>query len=183
MVGLRKNSFLRNALSNTGLPRWLSGKESTCHCRRCKRHGFDPWIGKIPWRRKWQPTPVFLPGESQGQRNLEWYSPCGWKESDMTEHTCSSYIHDIKGTVPYTLYIQIFLYIAIGAAFWVLLRDFEKHVSTSHFVTSKCCHASQKSFTIWNHLACSLIQLHIVCFSEFPWLYHVDFYGKLELKS
>ena len=44
-----------------GLPRWLSGKESTCQCRR---PGFDPWVGKIPWRRKWQPTPVFLPGES-----------------------------------------------------------------------------------------------------------------------
>ena len=46
---------------------WLSGKESACQCRR---HGFNPWIGKIPWRRKWQPTPVFLPGESRGQRSL-----------------------------------------------------------------------------------------------------------------
>ena len=36
----------------------------------CKRHRFDPWVGKIPWRRAWQPTPVFLPGESHGQRNL-----------------------------------------------------------------------------------------------------------------
>ena len=41
--------------------RWLSGKESACQCRR---HRFNPWVGKIPWRRKWQPTPVFLPGES-----------------------------------------------------------------------------------------------------------------------
>ena len=37
-----------------------SGKEPTCHCRRQKKHGFDPWIGKIPWRRAWQPTPVFF---------------------------------------------------------------------------------------------------------------------------
>ena len=37
-----------------------AGKESTCQCRRCKRHGFDPWVRKIPWRRKWQPVPVFL---------------------------------------------------------------------------------------------------------------------------
>jgi len=44
------------------------GKESTCKGRRCKRCGFDPWVGKIPWRRKWHPTPVFLPGESHGQR-------------------------------------------------------------------------------------------------------------------
>ena len=47
-----------------------SGKESACQCRRCKRHGFDLWVWKIPWRRAWQPTPVFLPGESHGQRNL-----------------------------------------------------------------------------------------------------------------
>jgi len=45
-----------------GLPRWLRSKESTCQCRRC---WFNCWIGKIPWRRKWQPTPVFLPGKSQ----------------------------------------------------------------------------------------------------------------------
>ena len=59
-----------------GLPWWLSGKESACQCRR---HGFDPWVRKIPWRRKWQPTPVFLPGESHGQRGLEGYSPWGCK--------------------------------------------------------------------------------------------------------
>ena len=50
-----------------------------------KRLGFHPWVGKIPWRRKWQPTPVFLPGESQGQRSLVSYSPWGGKELDMTE--------------------------------------------------------------------------------------------------
>ena len=46
---------------------WCSGKESSCRCRRCRRPGFDPWVGKIPWSRKWQPTPVFLPGKSHGQ--------------------------------------------------------------------------------------------------------------------
>ena len=66
--------------------RWLSGKESACQCRSRKRCGFDPWVGKIPWRRKWQPTPVFLPGESQEQRNLVGYSPWACKESDTTEH-------------------------------------------------------------------------------------------------
>ena len=59
-----------------------SGKESACQCRRRR---FDPWVGKIPWRRKWQPTPVFLPGESLAQRSLAGYSPWGRKESDMTE--------------------------------------------------------------------------------------------------
>ena len=50
-------------------------KEPVCQCRRHKRLGFDPWVGKILWSRKWQPTPVFLPGESQGQRSLVGYSP------------------------------------------------------------------------------------------------------------
>ena len=60
-----------------GLPRWLSGKESTCRCRSCR---FDPWVRKIPWRRKQQPTPVFLPGEFHGQRSLVSYSPWGHKK-------------------------------------------------------------------------------------------------------
>ena len=46
---------------------------------------FDPWVGKIPWRREWQPTPVFLPGEFHGQKSLMGYSPWGCKESDTTE--------------------------------------------------------------------------------------------------
>ena len=51
-----------------------SGREPACQCRRCKGRGFDPRVGKIPWRRARQHTPVFLPGESHGQRNLEGYS-------------------------------------------------------------------------------------------------------------
>ena len=51
-------------------PSGASGKESACQCRRCKRCRFEPWVRKIPWRRKWQPAPVFLPGESHGQRSL-----------------------------------------------------------------------------------------------------------------
>ena len=63
-----------------------SGKEHAGQCWRWKRCGFDSWIGKIPWRSAWQPTPVFLPGESHGQRTLAGYSP--WRtESDMTEVT------------------------------------------------------------------------------------------------
>ena len=72
----------RYCLRSFGLPWWLSGKESTCQCRR---HKFDPWVGKVPWRRKWQPTPVFLPGKSHGRRSLVGYSPWGRKESDTTK--------------------------------------------------------------------------------------------------
>ena len=53
-----------------GFPGGASGKEPTCQCKRLKGLGFNPWVGKIPWRREWQPTPVFLPGESHGQRRL-----------------------------------------------------------------------------------------------------------------
>ena len=62
-----------------GLPRWFSGKEATCQCRRCKRHGFDSWIGKIPWRRKWQPSPVFLCGKFCAEWSLVGYSPWSHK--------------------------------------------------------------------------------------------------------
>ena len=57
-------------------PRWLSGKESAC---QCSRRGFDPWVGKSPCRRKWLPTPVFLPGKSHRQRSLVGYSLWGYK--------------------------------------------------------------------------------------------------------
>ena len=56
------------------LPRWRGGKESAC---QSWRRGFDPWVGKIPWRRAWQPTPVFLPGEFHGQRRIAGYSLWG----------------------------------------------------------------------------------------------------------
>ena len=60
-----------------GFPGGISGKEPACQCRRHKRHGFDPSVGKIPWRRKWQPTPVFLPEESHGERSLVGYRAVG----------------------------------------------------------------------------------------------------------
>ena len=64
-----------------GLPRWHRGKESTCQCKRC---GFNPWVKKIPWRRKLQPTPVFLPWKSHGQRSLVGYSPWDGTEAHRT---------------------------------------------------------------------------------------------------
>ena len=69
------------------LPEEICGandKESDCQCRKHKRWGFRHWIGKIPWRRSWQPTPVLLPGKLNGQRRLAGYSPWSQKESDMT---------------------------------------------------------------------------------------------------
>ena len=67
------------------LPGGSAGKEPTCQHMRRKRCEFNPQVGKSSWRRKWQPTPVFLPGEFHGQRSLGSYSPWGHKESDTIE--------------------------------------------------------------------------------------------------
>ena len=65
-----------------GLPWWLRWYRM---CLQSGRPGFDPWVRKIPWRRKWQPPPVFLPGKSHGQKSLSGYNPWGHKESGTTE--------------------------------------------------------------------------------------------------
>ena len=67
--------------SHSILPGGLDGRV----CLQCRRLGFNPWVRKIPWKRKWQPTTVSLPGKSQGWRSLSGCSPWGPKESDMTE--------------------------------------------------------------------------------------------------
>ena len=83
-----------------GLPRWLSGKGSACQCRRyrgCRRCEFDAWIGKIPWRRKWQPISVFFPGISHGQRSLVNLQSMGSQrvrhDSDWAHMHTHIYIH------------------------------------------------------------------------------------------
>ena len=70
-----------------GFPDGASGKEPAYQCRRHKRCQFYPWVRKIPWRIMWEPTLVFLPGRSHGQRSLMGYSPWGHNESDRTEAT------------------------------------------------------------------------------------------------
>ena len=116
---LGSDEFISNGLKNEGweplegFPSWLQGvesnsvrgnwfpwcpigEESTCRWRRC---GFDPWVQKIPWRRKWQPNPVFSPGESHGQRSLAGCSPWGHKRvgHDLdTEHQLQGKEQKIK---------------------------------------------------------------------------------------
>ena len=75
------------------LPRWCSAKDSSGKFRRCKRHGFAPWVRKTLRHRKRQPTPVFLPGKLHGQRSLVCYRPWGHKESDLTWLSPHTYIH------------------------------------------------------------------------------------------
>ena len=74
------------------LPKWRLGR--TClPMHKTKRCGFHPWMGETPWRKAWQPTPVFLPGKSHGRRTLVGYGTQGHKESDMTEVTQHSTVH------------------------------------------------------------------------------------------
>ena len=75
LEGLYLGMELLSHMHILGFPDGTNGKELTCQCRRYQKHRFDPWVKKIPWRRAWQPTPGFLPGESHGQRNLAGYSP------------------------------------------------------------------------------------------------------------
>ena len=82
---ISKNDALLMSLHD--FPGGTSGREPACQCGRRKRCRFDHWVGKIPWRSKWQPTPVFLPGEFHGQSSLTGYSPWGRKDLDTTEAT------------------------------------------------------------------------------------------------
>ena len=92
-----------------GLPWWLRDKEFACSCRRC---GFDPWLGKIPWKRKWQPTPVFLPGKSHGHRSLVGYSPWGckswtWLSDSTTKGPLRSLICGGFGVTPHMTHMPL----------------------------------------------------------------------------
>ena len=96
--------YLSTYISYYGLSWWLSGKESAC---QCERHGFDPWVRRISQRRKWPPTPVFLPKKSHGQRSLVGCSSWGCKELDMTEQLLNNNILiQREGKVSGSLYFQ-----------------------------------------------------------------------------
>ena len=69
-------------------PRWCFGKESACQCRRCR---FNPWVRRKPWRREWQPTPVFLPGESHGERSLAGATVHGGRKGSDTAEQLSTH--------------------------------------------------------------------------------------------
>ena len=101
-------------------PGGASGEELAYQCRRHKRCGLDPWVGEIPLRRAWQPTPVFLPGESHGQRSLAGYSPWGRRVGhDWNDLACSLLFT--------SLYLLLLLYMKLYHTHppnWVLIIDF-----------------------------------------------------------
>ena len=93
LLGLRtckataiKTVIIGMKIDMKGFPGGARGKEPACQCRKLKER-LQPWVRKIPWKGAWQPTPVFLPGESHEQRSLVGYSPWSRKELDMTEST------------------------------------------------------------------------------------------------
>ena len=104
----------------TGLPWWLSGKESACQCRRHRRLGFYPWVGKIPWRRKWQLPPAFLPGKSQGQRNLVGHSP--WACKSVRCHRARTNALCIKTSLNIIYYITSYCFASehYNPYFWIV---------------------------------------------------------------
>ena len=84
-LSIKNEMRIKTLYDMNDFPGGAGGKEPACQCRRHKRHRFDSWARKIPWSRKWQPTPIFLSGESHGQKNLVGCSPEGHTELDMTE--------------------------------------------------------------------------------------------------
>ena len=114
-----------------GFPGGTSGKESTCQCRR---HRFNPWVRKIPWKRKRQPTAVFLPGKSHGQRSLVGYSLWGCKESVTTEQLSTTKYKTDKQQGPIVQHRELY--------------SFGKHWNDSNVTTIIFCKYFWKLFSL-----------------------------------
>ena len=104
-------------------PGGASGKKSTCQCPRQETWVWS-WVRKILWRKKWHPTPVFLPGKCHRQRKLEGYSPWGYKELDMTEHLSHTWYFNNKINVEFLYFWTIGKMIVTKS--WMLLLTLYK---------------------------------------------------------
>ena len=124
------------------LPRWPRGKEFACQCRRC---GFNPWVGKIPWRRKWQPTLVFLSEKSHGQRNLVGYSLWDCKKVGQNLETKPQQQYILSSTVSITSPGDF-------STMWITLQflvsQFLVHLLTSITI----CHGHTLDLVVLTHL-------------------------------
>ena len=81
----QKDRILKDELPRSVGAQYATGDQMVKNLPKLRETRFDPWVGKMPWRRKWQPTPVLLPGKFHGWRSLVGYSPWGCKGADMTE--------------------------------------------------------------------------------------------------
>ena len=93
LLNVPLNCLCIELFGKEGLPKWFIGSKIFLKCKRCRRRRFHPWVRKIPWRRAGQPSPVFLPGESQGQRRWAGYNAWVHKELDTTEGTEHTLTH------------------------------------------------------------------------------------------
>ena len=128
---------------SSGFPGDASGKGPACWCKRHRRLGFHPWVRKIPWRRKWQHTLVFLPGECHEQRSLKGHSPWGRKESDTikaaeyaTYH--QHFKHRLLLDYPYlTVFIktQVIRLCCVGTTDYFLKSSFQSLTTCSSYLS------------------------------------------------
>ena len=119
---LRDNKL---GIRTKGLPWWLRQERI---CLQCRRPRFDLWVGKTPWRRKWQPTPVFLPGEFQGQSSLVGYSP--WGRRVGHDWATNTHTLDQKDHWSSEIYLSLFIVISLFSYFYLLLWDYPHRLST-----------------------------------------------------
>ena len=125
------------------------------------------WFGMIPWRRAWQPTPVFLPREPHGQRNLAGCSPPGHKELDMTEHTCTS--THAKPLVSLRALRMGNTCIPVADSFWYLakliqLYKIKKKKKVHHGLISISITREVSSFSSYFDLICEILSENVFCF-------------------
>ena len=117
----------------------VHGKESACQCKSHRRRGFDPWVGKIPWRMEWQPSPLFLPGKSHRQRSFGGLRSIWSRESDMMEQRSMC--------LCICLHVCLFVLYASGCACVCArmcvcpLGDHQNQGWWSNVVTPQCAHS------------------------------------------
>jgi len=144
------------------LPRCSVVKKSTCQCRRHRKRGFDPSVGKIPWNKKWQPTLVLLSGKFHGQRNLAGYRPWGRKELDTPVHACKLYRR-----IPYCLSI---LHVKLTSA--------NPNFSGHHSFIPLLLRNHQSVLYVCDPVPSSITDLFVSCF-RFPHIMDIVYYLSL----
>ena len=133
------------------------GSDGKSVCLQCRRPGFDLWVGKIPWRRKWQPTPVLLAGKSHGWRSLVDYNPWGHKESDTNEQ-----LHFQRNCSVCTLNLWSFDTFVHSLLLWTIHENNRNDlVSIFHNLEFSLCMRYSVSFSV----QCTYICLHILFFN------------------
>ena len=156
-------------------PNSLNGKASASICQ-CGRPKFDPWIGKVPWRRKWQHTPALLPGEFHGQKSLVSYSPWGRKESETTEWLTHIYgrfrVHGSKAMAGLLLQNEFF------SQKWCCVRW-----SYSEALQSGNVYQHDKCLCLWRHVAASIGVGGSSFQSSGLLLQHLDYFVPCELNN